>query len=465
MAKGLLGDKGSFRRNSLIMSGGALVNVILSLVLYPIVTRIYSTEDMAAYGIFLSVTTLIALVSTALYPSGLVIPKLKIEFYAMLKLSLGLGCIGVLFSLVAVFLFQDVFGWFFQWHFLGMLIYFIPLGVALEILKDIAINWNIRNKDFTSNAASSVVNGGSMRILSIGYGKLIAASSAGLISAQILSNLFTISTLGVGGMIKKLKLVFRIDNKDVKRVAKKYDRYPSYLLPSNIFNKYTADLPIYLLTAYFAPAITGAFVLASQIIRIPINVIGSSVASVFLQKANELYHVNPEETRLFAKQTHYRILFLGTLAFGFLFGFGDITFYIIFGQEWKLAGQFASILSIFCVFKLLSGPMARVYRITGKEQYSLYVSISLAVCRTAGIFIGILSGSYMLAIYYFVAGNVIGYIINMYLVFKSLKMESIKLVAVSILCVALIFALFFILRFTLDHFLSFTNYFMPVEED
>ncbi len=442
-----------------------MVNILLSLVLYPIVTRIYSTEDMAAFGIFSSVTVLIALFSTALYPSGLVIPKLKLDFYAMLKLSLGLGCIGVLFSMVAVFLLPDVFGWLFQWEILGMLIYLIPLGVALEILKDIARNWNIRNKDFANNAASSIVSGGSMRFLSIGYGKLIAASSVGLIFAQVLSNFFTILTLGIGGMIWKLKLVFRIDYSDVKRVAKKYDRYPTYLLPSNILNKYSTDLPIYLLTAYFAPAITGAFVLASQIIRIPINVIGSSVASVFLQKANELYHKNPKETRVFAKQTHYRILILGTLAFGFLYGFGDITFYFVFGQEWKLAGQFASILSIFCVFKLLSGPMAKVYRVTGKEQYSFYVSIVLSICRTIGIFIGVISGSYMLAIYYFVIGNVIGYIINMYLVFKSLQMESLKLVTISIMCVVIIFTLFHLLRFSLDHYLSFSNYFMPIGED
>jgi O-antigen/teichoic acid export membrane protein len=445
------------------MSGGAVVNVVLSLILYPIVTRIYSTEDMAVYGIFLSVTTLIALISTALYPSGLVIPKFKIEFYALLKLSFYLGGVGVLFSLAAVFLFSDIFGWLFQWEILGLLIYIIPLGVALEIVKDIAVNWNVRNKDFTKNALSSVVNGGSMRILSIGYGKLIAASSIGLVSAQVFSNFFTIATLGVGGMIEKLKLVFRIDNHEVKRIAKKYERYPTYLLPSNILNKYTADLPIYLITAYFAPTITGAFVLSSQIIRIPINVIGSSVASVFLQKANELFHNDPEETRLFAKNTHYKILFLGTLAFGFLYAFGDITFYIVFGQEWKLAGQFASILSIFCVFKLLSGPMARVYRITGKEQYSLYVSIVLAICRTIGIFIGVLSGSYILAIYYFVAGNVIGYIFNMYLVFDSLKMESLKLVSITIFYVVLAFSLFHLLRFSLDHFLSFTNYLMPIE--
>jgi len=460
LIKDLLGDKGSFRRNSLIMSGGAMVNVVLSLVLYPIVTRIYSNEDMAAYGIFISVTTLIALVSTALYPSGLVIPKFKFDFYALLKLSIYLGVGGILFSLVAVFIFPNFFGWIFQWEILGTLIYFIPLGVALEISKDIAINWNVRNKEFKNNATSSVVNGGSMRVLSIAYGKFISITSTGLVLSQLISNFLTILSLGVVEMFSKLKLLARIDNKQVREVAKSYERYPTFLLPSNILNKYTGDLPIYLITAYFAPAITGAFVLASQIIRIPINVIGSSVASVFLQKANELYHKDPVETRVFAEKTHYRILFLGTLAFGFLYGFGDIIFYIVFGENWKLAGDFASILSIFCVFKLLSGPMARVYRITGKEQYSLYVSVILAICRTVGIFVGVISGSYILAIYYFVIGNVVGYIINMYLVFESLKMESLKLVLTSCFYVGLVFMIFHGIRFILDYYFSVSLYLM-----
>jgi len=80
------GKKGSFRRNTLIMSSGAIVNILISFTLYPIITRLYNKEDFGNYGLIISVITILSLAGTALYPAGIVIPKFKKDYLALLKL-------------------------------------------------------------------------------------------------------------------------------------------------------------------------------------------------------------------------------------------------------------------------------------------------------------------------------------------------------------------------------------------
>jgi O-antigen/teichoic acid export membrane protein len=220
-------------------------------------------------------------------------------------------------------------------------------------------------------------------------------------------------------MISELKVLGRIKWPEVKAVGLKYNKYPKHLLPGNLVNRYTSDLPIYLLTAYFSPAMTGAFVLANSVMNIPLNVLGNSIASVFLQRANELYIDDKEKLKSFAITTNKKLVLAGVVTFGVLFGFGDVIFEIVFGDEWFLAGQMAMILSVYFIFKLAAGPMAKVFRVVGKEEYSLYASVVLGVCRSLGVVLGVLTDNPLNTIIYFSAGSILGYLFTYMLVFRS----------------------------------------------
>lgn len=445
------GKSGSFRRNALIMSSGAMVNVFISLILYPIVTRLFSKEDFGAYGLYVAIVSLIALAGTSLYPVGLVIPKLKREFYALLKLCLTLMTIFVALTGIVIVFFKPLFLYMFKAHPIKSWLYLIPIGVLLYCLRFIFINWNVREKLFKHNASSNVLFSASQKGLNIGYALSLGPSGIGLILSNLISVFVAIYTLGLRKMLRNIGILSRISWKETKEVGLKYKKYPLNLLPGNLINKYSGDLPIYLLTVYFNPALTGAFVLANQIMNIPLEVLGNSLSSVFFQKSNELYLHDPKEMSSFAERTNRKMLLIGVLAFGFLFGFGDIVFAIAFGKEWTVAGQMAAILSLYFIVKLISGPMARVFIVVGKEQYALYASIVLAVCRTIGIYFGVMTGDVMTAIWYFTIGNLIGYLYTTILVFKACNLPVIKLLLEVVIIILLGFSFFHLSRYGFDN--------------
>lgn len=448
------GKAGSFRRNTLIMSSGAMINVVISMALYTVVTRLYTKEQFGELGLYMAVSTLISLALTSLYPTGLVVPKHKRSFFALLKLCLFLTAFAGAVSILSILIFPTVFSTIFQLGSIPHLIWWIPLGVVLFSLKEVFTNWNIRNKDFKLNAFSNIVSGLSLKVGNILYAIAFSASSFGLIVTQIISLFLGIYTLGIKKMMTQISILKRISWEEVRDVAKEYKKYPINLLPGNLINKYTADLPIYLITAYFNSGLVGAFVLANSLMNIPMNVIGGSLASVFLQHANELQHKDPTKVGEFSEGINRKMLYVGVLTFGFIFAFGDLLFSIVFGQEWLVAGTIASILSAYYIFRLLSSPLTRVFRIVKKEQYSLYVSIILAFCRTAGIWYGVKSGSWMHAIIYFAIGNLIGYLFTSYFVFKAVQLPIAKLLLESILIVVIGYAIYYLIRLGLEKYIE-----------
>jgi len=444
------GTSGSFRRNTLIMSSGAFINVLFSLILYPIVTRIYSKEDFGDYGLIISVVSILSLAGTALYPTGIVIPKFRASFYALVKLCFTLTFVTLVVTILWILFFQKSFLYIFKLHGVRDYLYLIPIGVVAFSLKTIFININVRRKLFKYNAISNVAGSFSMKSLNVGYALLISASSFGLLITHFVSVAIQILTLGIGKI--KRDIIFSMSSSfdAMRQVAIKYKKYPLHLLPGNLINKYTSDLPIYLLTAYFNSSIVGAFVLANSIMLIPLNVIGNSMSSVFLQKSNELYIKNPRELSKFTSNLNRKMVALGVVVFGFLFGFGDIAFCLVFGKKWLLAGQIAIVLSICFVMKLIAGPLAVIFKSVGKEQYSLYASVVLGVLRTAGLYAGLYYNNFMKAVWFFTIGNAIGYLFTLMLVYRSTNLPTLKLVSEILLILLAGFALFYLLRMGLE---------------
>lgn len=73
-----------------------------------------------------------------------------------------------------------------------------------------------------------------------------------------------------------------------------------------------------------------------------------------------------------------------------LYALGSWAYPIVFGQEWKLAGQAAEVLSIYYFFRLISSPIAPVINILREEGRLLTFQILLFVMR-----VGSLIGAYM----------------------------------------------------------------------
>ncbi len=447
-----LGERGSFRRNSLIMSSGAIINIIIAFVLTPIVTRIYDQKEFGVFYIFSSIVAISTLIINGMYPHALVVPKERKDFLALLKLCFMMTGIGIiifsLFILVGGHWFLELI----HGEQIGNYIYLMPVALLFSSLNVIFINWNVRRKEFKKNASSNVASSLVAKGTQIGYGTLLYDTFPGLIFSDIIAKI--IGTIILFSKNMKAEFIYfkSISKKDVISSAKEYDKYPKFVLMGNFINRFTGDIPLYILSSFFGLGAVGAFGFANQMLSIPYNVIGNSIAPVYFQRANELYQKNKKALQDFTISSYNKMLLLGGLAFGFIFGFGDIVFKLVFSSEWQLAGQIARVLSIFYIFKLISSPFSRIFRVVRKEEYGMYINILIAMSRIVGIGVGILFKDILMTILFFSIGNIIGYFSTNLMVFKAINIHVKKILLSSLGKIVGIYSAFYIFRIVLVFF-------------
>lgn len=427
-----------------------MVNILFALVLTPIVARYYDEAFFGPYYLFFSICTTTSLFITGMYPNAIVLPKLKWEFENVLKLSLVLSIIGTLFISILLFAFSDEILSFVNAEQIIAYSFLIPVGILLISLSSIFNFWNVRNKEFKTNALSGVSYSISERSGQILLAITNAIASINLIASRLVAELIRVVIMAFSHKQSFKKANFSIDISGLKSSMKQFYKYPTVYLAGNFINKFTADLPLFLLSGTFGIKSVGAFGFAVAMLNIPFNVLGGSISNVYLQQANELYLSNKEEMVRFTKRTYNKLLILGSLIFGFTFAFGDLAFSLVFSDKWATSGNIAMILSIYVIFKLVSSPFSKVFSITRKEQYSLYVNGVLAVLRILSIYIGITYFDMMGTIYLFTIANLIGYIFVNYLVFQCLKEPFLPILLQSFAIVAGGFGFFYFLRYLLN---------------
>jgi len=423
-----------------------MINIFAAFFLTPIGTRIYSKEEVGVFYIYASIVAISTLVINGMYPHAIVVPKFKRDFLALLKLCFILTFIGIsIFSLFILFCGT----WFLELihgEEIGNYMYLLPLSLFLSTINIVFINWNIRRKEFKKNASSNVALSVTSKTVQIGYGTYIVGSFSGLIYAEIISKFIGTIILGAKNMVRELRYLKLIGYNDIKKAFIDFKKYPLFILPGNFMNKFTADIPLYILSSFFGIGAVGAFGFANQMLSIPYNVIGNSIAPVYFQRANELYHNNIETFQDFTKTSYYKMLYIGVLAFGFIFAFGDILFGFIFSEQWELAGQIARILSVYYIFKIIASPFTRIFRVVRKEELGLFINIIVAMLRVISIYLGVKTGDFLIAMIYFSIGNLIAYMITNMLVFKSIEMFTMKLLVKSLLIIGFVLFFFYMLR-------------------
>lgn len=452
--KGLFGSTGSFRRNSMIMSSGAMINILIAFFLTPVVARIFTKEEFGVFYIYMSIVTTSSLVISGMYPHALVVPKYRKDFLALLKLCFITCFAGVLIFTAVLFI-----GKFKLLPLIGAdkLIefwYLLPIGLLLTTVNVILINWNVRRKKFKKNAESIVATSATVKSVQIGYGSLVSSTFPGLIYSNLLSSLVGIIVLGASNMKRDILLLSRIKTSRIIAQAKEFKKYPTYLLGANFVNRFTDDIPLFLISASFGAKAVGAFGFARSMMLIPYSVLGNSITPVYFQKAKELYESDILELQNFTKKTYLIMVILASLSYGFIFGFGDILFKFVFSQEWEQAGRIASVLSIYYVVKIISSPFSKIFLVVRKEHLSLYLTTILALSRILGVYIGLSTDQLDMVILLFALGNLIGYGSTNFYVFKTLKINFIKQFILTTVIVGSIFSGYYLLRILLINFLN-----------
>lgn len=370
-----LKPKSEFSRNVLTLMTGTTISQALPIAVAPILTRIYSPEDFGLFAFYFAIVSILAVLATGRYELAIALPKKRDDAYQIVILS---SIISTVLSLIILFLI-----WLFQFKIVGMLdnqdisnwLYWIPLSIFLIGIYQSLYYWFNREKGYKNMANSRVIQSSTMLGTQVGLGFIFKFSAFGLIMGQFAGQVLTVVYMG-----KKFLCDTRNSHKPKKlkqfALAKRYINFPKFLLVAHTMNATSRQLPSIFFNILFTPTVAGFYILIQRVIGAPMTIIGSAIGDVFRQQASQAY-MQRGECVMEYKNTLKKLTIISILPFVAFIFFAPYLFAIVFGEDWRIAGEYAQILTPMFFLQFIASPLSNMFLIAEKQKEDLKMQVFL----------------------------------------------------------------------------------------
>lgn len=368
---------------------GTTIAQALPIILMPVVSRLYSPDDFAILAFFLSSVAILSSGISLKYELSIILPKKNEDASYLLLLSISLSIIFSVLFLLAITIFNERLTLFIdkEQNEIAYWLYFIPLASLLLGINNSFAHWYIRKSLFKQFATSKVLQTSSMTFTQITLG-LLKFTPKGLLFAELFGRFAATFFFTVKLITKKSLYRRNIKFNIIKKLFIRYKDFPRFSLPASFLNVVTNQAPVFIIGSYFGGFALGNYALMERALAVPIALIGQSILDVFKQKAMSDYHENGNCINIY-KKTFKSLLFISIIPALVLFFFAPILFEYIFGENWKLAGDYAQIMSVLFIFRFTASPLGFVLYITEKQKIEMVWQFFLLLMTILSFGIGI----------------------------------------------------------------------------
>lgn len=257
---------------------------------------------------------------------------------------------------------------------LGRWIYLVPLSVFLGGIYNSLNYFSLRDKKYktiaTSNIVKSSLNSGTQ--LSLGG---LGFTKFGLILGNALSLLF--------GNYKMMKHFwsYRQYLKDItiyslKIQAKRYKKFPLISVWGILLNNLAINLNNFFISRFFGLDLLGQYSYSYRYLNLPLSVISNNMGQIFFQVCAEKYRKG-ESAEFEFKSTLKKMMIICFPIFIILYFLVEDIFLLLFGPQWKTAGEIAKMLLPLFFIRTLFSPLSNINLAFEKQKLALIMQLSL----------------------------------------------------------------------------------------
>ncbi|HET6244988.1 MAG: lipopolysaccharide biosynthesis protein [Bacteroidetes bacterium] len=414
--------KSEFTKNSLTLVSGTILAQAIPLLLHPVLRRIYTPEDFGAMSVYLSIFSMITIVSALRYEATIVLPKNNNEAGNILSLTFILN---ILFSTILfffIFFFKNEIAQFINFpekH--SIYLYFLPFACSLFGIYQSINYWLIRQKAFKASTTNKIIR------------RAVEGAVQGILGfLKVPGGLFIGDLLGnAANIIAGIRQIFRnkyqlrfVSPKKIAFVFKKYIDYPKFNAIPTLLSSAATILPFLFINKIYSTEIVGYLDLSRMVLSIPLIFIASTISQVFFQQITEKKH-NSLSIKKDVMNIMYLLLTVICVEVLVILFLGPQIFGFVFGEKYTVSGSFSQILIFSFMLNFIGSTFSSVFltfekiRLNSIWQSAYFFAIlSLLFFRNLEIY-------EFLLIY--VAIEVIMHLINIMMIFFIVKNYENKL--------------------------------------
>jgi O-antigen/teichoic acid export membrane protein len=353
---------GGFIRNVCVLLSGATMAMIIPVIAAPLLTRLYTPDDYGVFALYVSVVSILSVSVTGNYDSAIMLPKKDEDAFNIVAV-----CFVICFFLSTILFALLLFFGGYVTSFLGnpniaTWLRLVPFMVFIIGAHQAFNYWANRKKQFRSLAINKVTESATTPVLSLlmGLGRF---GVSGLVLGLVGGKVAAAWMLG-----RQTWQEGREGNTPIKPAvmaeqAKRYYHFPLYAAPTSVLDVLALQAPVLFLTKIFGAADAGLFSLTTRVIGAPLALVGVCIGQVYHQSIAEARHRNDNLTTYVLKVAAYMALIASPLLF--LAFFFPSLFSVIFGQQWRAAGEYARILIFPLAVKFVVSPLATIMPVSG----------------------------------------------------------------------------------------------------
>ena len=367
-----LKPKSKFSRNVLTLMTGTTIAQAIPIAISPILTRIYTPEDFGIFALYISVVSFVAIVVTARYELAIVLPQKNEDAINILALSLFIMSVIVLITLLLILFFKESLLNLLNVESIGNFIYLIPFSILIAGLNQSFNYWSNRKEYFKSISSSQISQSLSIGITqpALGYvnifGGLIIGNLVGrVVSTFILVDKFFKNDKENLNYIKKSIMIEQM---------KKYKDFPLVNSLHAFSDIIRTSGSVMLISSFFGSAVLGFYALSLRVLQVPVGIIGSALGQVLYQKFSSM-HNNNENLYPYVKKTVIKLFLLALPIFTFLYLIAPDLFAFVFGEKWRVAGEYSQLLVPYLFMNFILSPFSSLPIILGKQKEIFYIAL------------------------------------------------------------------------------------------
>ena len=373
-----------FAGDVLRLVSGTTFAQLLTILAAPLVARLYAPTAFGVASIFTSIASTIAVIACLRYETAIMLPSGDDDAANLLAASVGLALFITVLTVPCVWLGRQPARTWLVRNGLLDLAWLIPVAVLLDGTLLAFTFWNTRRRRFGLLSVVRIAGTSSSTGTQLLAGTLRHGNAVGLVLAGMVGSAVQTTSLGVNVLRNDWRLIRRsVTPARIRRLLREHRKFPLYSSWAILLYEVADQIPTFWLAATFSSQIVGYYAVGTRLLRVPMNVVGSSIGQVFFERAAKAKPAGilPQVVEV----TFRSLVTIGLFPLLIITLCGKDIFVVILGNRWAEAGIYAGILAPWMFFWFLSSPLMQLINVLGKQEWGLAFNIVLLISRAAAL--------------------------------------------------------------------------------
>ena len=408
-------------KNTFLIIFGAFLGQVATLLLTPILTRIYLPEDFGNWGLFISFISIFGGVVNLKYDLAIMLPKSDDDAFNILLIATSISLLVSLVFGLSIYVTKDFISKLLNWNNFSSIIFYIFSSILFRGIINSFNLWNMRKKNFGIY---------SLYLFLYSFFTFTVPALFGILGFRQGSNLVIGSFIGIFLSLFFILLHFfrnysrLFESLNIKRFRTnllRFINFPKYSALSVLFNEASWQIPSFAISIYFSKAELGFFTLSLGILKLPLSQFGSAVGHVTFQKTSEAKHNTNID--VIVEEVFSLLVKIITPIIFFVLVLSPDIFKNILGEIYIESGIYLQILAIWIFVWFISIPLSHIYFVMEKQKTDLMINIVIFITRLVSFIIGAVLNNIYIALGLF---SLTGILVYGFLVLKSMNLAGIN---------------------------------------